>query len=252
MKKVGLDAVESMLKGNAGNEEVENKEESIKRILENGENVLVRIPNLEECVSAYESHSAYENKDPIILPTTCHKENGGEDLYDKTSRIIMRRANALYNKDKKRSKDLWTIAKKLEPKMRMQFGFFDLTTGEPFIVEMSQKHGEALLSQIKKYANKSGEMAFELERTGAGSDTGYSLSPVMDELEEEELENFELTATQEFDVEQYKNIRYFKNENQQQEDVNRFLDVMNIDLEKLVAENNERPENNEQQQEEAV
>src|SRR5699024_1881612 len=70
-------------------------------------------------------------------------------------------------------------AAKYRPKQRFAMGFFDLTSGDPIIIDGSKNQAQAIYGNIKKYEKRLDQMAFELSKQGSGRDTTVSLSPVM-------------------------------------------------------------------------
>lgn len=116
-----------------------------------------------------------------------------------------------YHKD--RSKD-WTDehaqeAQKYRVRQRFAMGFIDLDTGEPIIIDVSKKQAQAIHSTIKKYENRLDQFAFELSKTGQGTNTAVSLTliPILDDLTEEQRKNFE-NAPKEFDMSLFDGILY--------------------------------------------
>lgn len=93
-------------------------------------------------------------------------------------------------------------ASKYRCKQRFAMGFFDLTTGEPIIIDVSKPQGQAIHAVIKKYESKLGKLAFELSKQGSGTGTTVSLSPIIDldeDLTDKERENF-AKAPEQFDM----------------------------------------------------
>lgn len=234
-KNVGIYAIENALNER---DNKPNKGKNVKTYLEAGESVLVRIPSLETCAYHYSSHSDYEAE---ILPSACHKEKGGEDLFDKASEILLKEARSFYESNPKKSKELWLLGKRLEGKIRMQFGFFSLETGEPVIFDVSKKYGETIIEQIKKYGNKIDQFAFEFSRTGKESNTSYSLSPYLGDLSDEQQEMFKTCGEKEFDVSLYENTLFYQDEKYQIQDLERF----GFDVSLLGIEPSQNPKNEE-------
>jgi len=101
-------------------------------------------------------------------------------------------------------------ASKYRAKERYAMGFFDLTTGEPIIVDLSKKQAQAVHDVIKKYEKKLGKVAFELSKQGSGQNTVVSLTPVLDmdeDLTAEQRTNFD-KAPESFDMSLFDGILY--------------------------------------------
>ena len=117
-----------------------------------------------------------------------------------------------YHKDK--SKD-WTDehsqeASKYRAKLRFAMGFYDLTSGEQIVIDVSKNQAQAIHGVIKKFAGRLDKMAFELAKTGKGTSTTVSLTPVMfpeEDLTDEQRANFD-KAPEEFDHAKFEGINY--------------------------------------------
>src|SRR5690625_1807695 len=108
-------------------------------------------------------------------------------------------------------------AAKYRPKQRFAMGFFDLTSGEPIIIDVSKNQAQAIHGNIKKYEKRLGQMAFELSKQGSGRDTTVSLSPVMfpeEDLTEQQQKNL-AEAPEEFDMKLFDGILFEADEAQQ-------------------------------------
>ena len=124
-----------------------------------------------------------------------------------------------YHKEK--SKD-WTDehgqeASKYRAKQRFGMGFYDLTSGELIVVDLSKKQAQAVHAVIKKFEKRLDQMAFELTKEGSGRDTVVSLTPVMfpdEELDEVQRKNFE-NAPKEFDKTRFEGILYEMDDDEQ-------------------------------------
>lgn len=69
-------------------------------------------------------------------------------------------------------------AGKYRPKQRFAMGFFDLTTGEPIIIDVSKNQAQAIHGVIKRNEKRLDKMAFELTKQGTSTSTTVSLTPV--------------------------------------------------------------------------
>lgn len=125
----------------------------------------------------------------------------------------------LYHKNK--SKDFTDKhgqeASKYRPKQRFAMGFFDLTAGEPIIIDVSKNQAQAIYSTIKKYEKKLDRLAFELSKEGTGTNTTVSLTPVLDldeDLTEQQRANFD-KAPEKFDMSLFDGLLYEADEDEQ-------------------------------------
>lgn len=117
-----------------------------------------------------------------------------------------------YYKDK--SQD-WTDeysqeASKYRAKLRFAMGFYDLTSGEQIVIDVSKNQAQAIHGVIKKFAGRLDKMAFELTKTGKSTSTTVSLTPVMfpnEDLTDEQRANLD-KAPEEFDHAKFEGINY--------------------------------------------
>ena len=124
-----------------------------------------------------------------------------------------------YHKDKSEdfSDEHGQEASKYRVKRRFAMGFYDLDSGEQIIIDVSKAQGQAIYSTIKKYEKRLGKLAFELSKTGSGTSTTVSLSPVIDmeeDLTDKQRENFE-KAPEEFDKTKFDGILFERDEKAQ-------------------------------------
>ena len=214
--KYGLDALKSQLN------EIENKEgkkgQNVRRYLEADQSIVVRIPSLDTCASFYKAHSDFETE---IRPHACHleKENGEMDVYDILSERFLKDASACYKSDPDRSKELWLKGKRLEPRIRVLFGFYSLEDGEPVIFDLSKKYGEALIKTMEEFGEEINQYAFKLSRSGAESNTSYTLMPIIKGMSDEQKGYFTALEGKAFDTSLYENCKYFKEHNDMVEDL---------------------------------
>lgn len=112
-------------------------------------------------------------------------------------------------------------ASKYRPKQRFAMGFFDLTSGEPIIVDVSKNQAQAIHGSIKKFEKRLGQMAFELAKEGSGRDTVVSLTPVMfpeEDLTEQQQKHLAETP-ETFDMKLFDGILYEADEDEQIENL---------------------------------
>lgn len=87
-----------------------------------------------------------------------------------------------------------TEANKYRAKLRYAMVFFDLDENKNIVIDVSKDQAAVLYKVMKKYEKKHGKMAFELSKSGTGTNTVVALSPIVDmdeDLTVEQLKNFE-------------------------------------------------------------
>lgn len=137
-------------------------------------------------------------------------------------------------------------AQKYRARQRFAMGFFDLDAGEPIIVDLSKNQAQAVHSVIQKYKDRLDQFAFELSKTGSGTNTSVSLTliPLLDDLTEQQRKNFE-NAPAEFDMKLFDGILYEMDEDEQIEKLHEAgFDVT------LIGYNTPSPKQDEQSDEE--
>jgi hypothetical protein len=173
----------------------------------------VKIPG-RQVFAQYFCHSVFGK-----FYTTVHSEG---DLYCQASNHFYELAKQ--ESDEKKSEELRQKGYELKKKERYMFGFFDLTTGEEIIIDVTQKQATMLLKTISKYDGKYGKFAFEISKSGKGQNTIVSLDPIvdMDDLKSSESENFAKLAEKEFDKSAFGKVFTMRNESEQIEDLTKY------------------------------
>jgi hypothetical protein len=113
-------------------------------------------------------------------------------------------------------------AAKYRAKERFAFGFIDLTTGAPIIVDLSKNQAKSVHAVIKKYEAKLGKLAFELSKTGESTSTVVSLSPIIDmdeDLSDKEREHFAKADGTTFDMALFEGLLYEADEKEMTENL---------------------------------
>lgn len=93
-------------------------------------------------------------------------------------------------------------AGKYRAKERFAMGFFDLTSGEPIIIDVSKNQAQAIHGVIQRNEKRLDKLAFELTKQGSGTNTTVTLSPVMfpdEDLTDEQRANLD-KAPDKFDM----------------------------------------------------
>ena len=188
------------------------------------------------------SYGIYNKVNSFVADKPSKKSAAGNPVEDLT----------VWDKAWKYHKDLskeWTDehgqeAAKYRPKQRFAMGFFDLTSGEPIIIDVSKNQAQAIHGNIKKYEKRLDQMAFELSKQGSGRDTTVSLSPVMfpeEDLTEQQQKNL-AEAPKEFDMKLFDGILFEADEAQQIENlIQAGFDISLIGLEAPKKEDGGEP-----------
>ncbi|WP_077297396.1 hypothetical protein [Virgibacillus pantothenticus] len=98
-------------------------------------------------------------------------------------------------------------ANKYRAKPKFMFGFIDLDSGKPIVVDLTKNQAQAVNNAIKKYGNKVDKLAFELSKEGASTNTTVSLTPYLDDLTADQQKHFD-NAPEKFDGKLFENILY--------------------------------------------
>ncbi len=142
--------------------------------MKSGDSHKVRILSTQDFVS-YNAHSSFAHK---VYTQTC-SAGQGECALCQASKSGVEGFDVLYSRQ------------------RFLFVFADLATGDLRCLDVSKNQAKKLISDIQEYAEEIGEMAFNLKKTGDGTNTAYSLSPVL-KMKGDEPAQFE--AVGELDV----------------------------------------------------
>ena len=108
-------------------------------------------------------------------------------------------------------------AGKYRAKQRFALGFYDLTSGENIVVDLSKNQAQAVMGVITKSEKRLDKLAFELSKSGSGKSTIVSLTPITfpdEDLSDEERKNF-ASAPAEFDMARFDGILFEADEAEQ-------------------------------------
>lgn len=199
--QAGLDALSVLNQDDGGGSSVEFSP------FKSGTTYVVKVLGTADLISFY-SYGIYKLVNSFVAKNPSKKSANGFPIENLTP----------WDKAWKYHKDLskdWTDyhgqeAAKYRPKQRFAMGFYDLTTGEPIIIDVSKKQAQAIHATIKKYEKRLDKMAFELSKQGSGTNTTVSLTPVMfpdEDLTDEQRKNFE-NAPEEFDMSLFDGLLY--------------------------------------------
>ena len=161
------------------------------------------------------------------------------NLYQKAANILFEHAKKA--KSDAEAEELIAKARALKPKPRYLFGFINLENGEPIVVDLSKAQAQVVYHALDKYEKKIGKVAFELSKSGTGTSTVVSFSPVLDmdeDLTDTERENFAKAEGKKFPEELFEKVLYMKTEAEQIEDLKAF----GFDVSLLGIENNDSAE----------
>jgi hypothetical protein len=190
---------------------------------------VVRVPNLRSFVG-YKTHGGYGIwKAFKISSTTCTKD----DLYCKALKLLYDDRAALEKAGEKGTeeyKKLDNLIKGLREKDKTLFGFFDLDSGKPLVIEMSRNQGDAFYLLMKKNESKLDRYAFELCKNNGG--VNLLLLPHED-LNEKQKENWEKTKDLEVDFNKiFEKAVFIKDEKYQLQELHKVgFDVRRIGYE---------------------
>lgn len=161
------------------------------------------------------------------------------NLYQKAANILFEQAKKAATQAE--ADELKAKARALKPKPRYLFGFINLENGEPIVVDLSKAQAQVVYQALDKYEKKIGKVAFELSKSGTGTSTVVSFSPVLDmdeDLTDTERKNFAKAEGKQFPAELFEKVLYMKTEAEQIEDLKAF----GFDVSLLGIENNDGAE----------
>ena len=84
------------------------------------------------------------------------------------------------------------------------FAFANLDTGKIVGYDASQRQAKNIISTIEEYREDLSEIAFTFKRTGTGTDTTYTLNPII-RLKGEDQSKFDALGEQEVTMEFFEN-----------------------------------------------
>lgn len=231
----GADALDVLNQEESGSNNVEFSS------FKSGTTYFVKVLGTADLIQFF-SYGIYNKVNSFVADKPSKKSAAGNPVEDLT----------VWDKAWKYHKDLskeWTDehgqeAAKYRPKQRFAMGFFDLTSGEPIIIDVSKNQAQAIHGNIKKYEKRLDQMAFELSKQGSGRDTTVSLSPVMfpeEDLTEQQQKNL-AEAPEEFDMKLFDGILFEADEAQQIENlIQAGFDISLIGLEAPKKEDGGEP-----------
>lgn len=136
--------------------------------MKSGDSIKVRVLTPEDYVE-YLSHSSYMHK---VYTQPCVSVLGQECALCKASKSGIEEFEALY------------------PRKRYLFVFADMATGELRALDVSKNQAKKLIADIEEYKEDLDSLAFNLKKSGEGTNTGYSLNPII-KMKGDDSEKFE-------------------------------------------------------------
>lgn len=172
-----------------------------------GTKYYVKVLGVADIMSFY-SYGIYKVVNSFVAKNPSKKSASGFPVENLTS----------WDKAWKYHKDLskdWTDqhgveASKYRAKNRFAMGFYNVETGEQIVIDVSKGQAATLHETIKKFEKRLSTTIFELEKSGQGTATKVSLTPLFpdDEAITEKMQaNFD-KAPEQFDVTKFEGILY--------------------------------------------
>lgn len=204
-----------------------------------GTKYVVKALGIEDLITFF-SYGIYKQVDSFVAEKPSNKSARGNPVEDYTPWDLAWK----YHVDKsnefgdKHSQEAY----KYKPKQRFALGFIDLDSGEPIIVDLSKNQAQAVHGVIKRSEKRLDRMAFELEKSGAGTSTVVSLTPIFEEdLDEKQTKNF-ADAPEGFDMTLFEGLLY---EMDNDEQIEKLIEA-GFDISLIGLEAPEKSENNDE------
>jgi hypothetical protein len=138
-------------------------------------------------------------------------------------------------KNKEKADEFGEEARKYKGTEKYLMGFFDLTSGEDIVVDMTRKQALTVYQTILEYSETDDDgniipdgehdfksMAFKLSKSGASTSTTFTLNPIINlvkGLTDEERENFDASAEKPFNSEMFDGLLFEADEKTQVENL---------------------------------
>jgi hypothetical protein len=222
--KFGLDAIEES-NGSGGN----NGPQSEFAKLPSGTALKVKLTGLDN-VMRYYGYGVYKRVNTFIAKNPSERNAKGYVEKDPTPWDLV--SQYYYDKAKVAEeggasedevKKLRTEAYKYSGKKRYAIGFIDLETGKQIVLDFTGKQFDDVLKPaLVKYEPKKDKIAFELEKTGAGTNTKIMLTPIIDmdeDLTDKERASFDKSVGKEFDKQLFDGLLFEADEKTQTENL---------------------------------
>lgn len=158
-------------RGEQAKESIEQKKVDLKNAyyrMKSGDSIKVRVMTACDYVE-YLAHSSFTHK---VYTQTCVSVLGKECPLCVASKSGIEGFDSLY------------------PRKRYIFVFADMETKELRALDVSKNQAKKLIADIEEYKEDLDSLAFNLKKTGEGTNTGYSLNPII-KMKGNDNENFE-------------------------------------------------------------
>lgn len=189
--------------------------------LRSGSSVKVRVLGLQDLIR-FRSYGIFKQINSFVAEKPSEYSAKGYPARD--SEVPWDKAFNYYSelafeeKNEKVQKELRAEGRKYLGKERFALGLIDLETGLPIVIDMSKKQAKSVHSVFKKNEKKLGTKAFEIEKSGSGTDTVVTATSLdMDDLTDKEAKNFDKYDGEEFDMTLFDDLLYTADEKEQLE-----------------------------------
>lgn len=205
----GLDALAALNATNDGGNETKNEFSTFK----SGTTYLVKVVDKSAVQLAYGYGSFNDGVNSFVAKNPSKRNAKG---YVESNPTPWDRASA-YHKSKSEvyTDDHGQLAYKYAGKPRFAMAFYSLDESKFIVVDLTKNQAQAVAAVIAKNEKKLDKKPFELEKTGTGTSTAVTLSPLdLDDLTEKQQAVFE-AAPKEFDASVFDGIWYEKDDEEQ-------------------------------------
>lgn len=189
--------------------------------LRSGSSVKVRVLGLQDLIR-FRSYGIFKQINSFVAEKP--SEYSAKGFPPRDSEVPWDKAFNYYSElafaedNEKVQKELRAEGRKYLGKERFALGLIDLETGLPIVIDMSKKQAKSVHSVFKKNEKKLGTKAFEIEKSGSGTDTVVTATSLdMDDLTDKEAKNFDKYDGEEFDMSLFDDLLYTADEKEQLE-----------------------------------
>jgi len=233
--KFGMEAIEESNGAGGG-----NKPKSDFTKLPLGVPMKVKLTGLDN-VMRYYGYGVFKRVNTFIAETPSVRNDKGfveSDLtpWDKAAQYYYDKAGELLKdvdkddeeavkaiKNSKPYKDLTSEGYKYAGKKRYAIGFIELETGKEIVLDFTGPQFDKVLKALLiKYDPKKDKSAFEIEKTGSGTNTTVMLTPVLDfedDLTDKEKASFQKAVGKEFNKKLFEGLLFEADEKTQTENL---------------------------------
>lgn len=188
-----------------------------------GETFKVRVMGTRDFMAFY-SYGIFKKVNSFVAKNPCKRNAKGYpesdltpwdlacDYHQKRAFDAMEKGNEAVYKEERANASLY------RGKQRFGFGFIDLATGKPIVIDISKTQAQTVLKVIDKYAKKLDKLAFELSKTGSGTKVTVNLTPFIDfedDLTDKEQANFHKWDDKNFDPNNFEGLLYEMDDKEQ-------------------------------------